>query len=291
MGCRCCRRCCCWHARVSRVAGAAGAGAAAAAAASVAAVAPAAAAAAALQSPARSSCGPSRATCPTRPPPHPPAPSTEFCKQQLWPILHYLVPLSPASLGRFDPALWSAYVRANMAFANKLVEVGAAASSGRRKARVPAGALSATRPSPPSWWRRGSAGGVLDRSARAAGSQRAGALGACGSRPCRLRIHRGAGSLDSARRAHPTGAPALLRRCWARWRTTLCGSTTITCWCCPPCCASASTASSARARAPPGRAPAGRLGLLVQGPPRVPAPAPCCTRVSLAVDRSQNHNL
>lgn len=47
----------------------------------------------------------------------------EFCKQQLWPILHYLVPLSPTSLGRFDPNLWSAYVRANMAFANKLVEV------------------------------------------------------------------------------------------------------------------------------------------------------------------------
>ncbi|KAL4451713.1 hypothetical protein ABPG75_007375 [Micractinium tetrahymenae] len=46
-----------------------------------------------------------------------------FCKQQLWPILHYLIPLNPTSLGRFDPNLWSAYVRANMAFANKLVEV------------------------------------------------------------------------------------------------------------------------------------------------------------------------
>lgn len=52
-----------------------------------------------------------------------PLPPAEFCKQQLWPILHYLVPLSPTSLGRFDPNLWSAYVRANMAFANKLVEV------------------------------------------------------------------------------------------------------------------------------------------------------------------------
>ena len=48
----------------------------------------------------------------------------EFCKQQLWPVLHYLIPLNPTSLGRFDPNLWSAYVRANMAFANKLVEVG-----------------------------------------------------------------------------------------------------------------------------------------------------------------------
>eukprot|EP00887_Chlorella_sp_A99_P001749 scaffold19.g1749.t1 len=47
----------------------------------------------------------------------------KFCKQQLWPMLHYLVPLNPNSPGRFDPGLWSAYVRANMAFANKLVEV------------------------------------------------------------------------------------------------------------------------------------------------------------------------
>jgi hypothetical protein len=38
-------------------------------------------------------------------------------------VLHYLIPLNPTSLGRFDPNLWSAYVRANMAFANKLVEV------------------------------------------------------------------------------------------------------------------------------------------------------------------------
>lgn len=30
-------------------------------------------------------------------------------------------------------------------------------------------------------------------------------------------------------------------RCWATLRTTLCGYTTITCWCCRPCCASAST--------------------------------------------------
>lgn len=47
----------------------------------------------------------------------------KFCKQQLWPMMHYLIPLSPSSPGRFDPGLWSAYVRANMAFANKLVEV------------------------------------------------------------------------------------------------------------------------------------------------------------------------
>ena len=37
-----------------------------------------------------------------------------FCKQQLWPLLHYVLPISPYSLGRFDPDLWQAYVRANM---------------------------------------------------------------------------------------------------------------------------------------------------------------------------------
>ncbi|KAG7667504.1 hypothetical protein KSW81_001205 [Nannochloris sp. 'desiccata'] len=47
----------------------------------------------------------------------------KFCKQQLWPMMHYLIPLNPNSTGRFDPGLWSAYVRANMAFCSKLVEV------------------------------------------------------------------------------------------------------------------------------------------------------------------------
>ncbi|KAL6772144.1 TSPSP1 [Auxenochlorella protothecoides x Auxenochlorella symbiontica] len=47
----------------------------------------------------------------------------QFCKQQLWPLLHYLIPLNPTGVNRFDPDLWSAYVRANMVFANKLVEV------------------------------------------------------------------------------------------------------------------------------------------------------------------------
>lgn len=36
-----------------------------------------------------------------------------FCKQQLWPLFHYLIPLSPTSSGRFDPVLWQAYVKAN----------------------------------------------------------------------------------------------------------------------------------------------------------------------------------
>lgn len=38
---------------------------------------------------------------------------TGFCKQQLWPLFHYLLPLSPLSTGRFDPELWQAYVKAN----------------------------------------------------------------------------------------------------------------------------------------------------------------------------------
>ena len=36
-----------------------------------------------------------------------------FCKQQLWPLFHYLLPLSPLSASRFDPRLWQSYVKAN----------------------------------------------------------------------------------------------------------------------------------------------------------------------------------
>ena len=36
-----------------------------------------------------------------------------FCKQQLWPLFHYMLPLSPMSLGRFNLELWQAYVKAN----------------------------------------------------------------------------------------------------------------------------------------------------------------------------------
>lgn len=46
-----------------------------------------------------------------------------FCKQQLWPMLHYVLPVSPSSQGRFDPELWQAYVKANKIFTDKLVEV------------------------------------------------------------------------------------------------------------------------------------------------------------------------
>lgn len=44
-----------------------------------------------------------------------------FCKQQLWPLLHYVLPMSPNSPGRFDADLWQSYVRANRAFAERLV--------------------------------------------------------------------------------------------------------------------------------------------------------------------------
>ena len=47
----------------------------------------------------------------------------KFCKQQLWPLLHYLMPLSPTSAGRFDADLWGSYVKANKAFADVVVEV------------------------------------------------------------------------------------------------------------------------------------------------------------------------
>ncbi len=36
-----------------------------------------------------------------------------FCKQQLWPLFHYILPVSPSSSGRFDSELWQAYVKAN----------------------------------------------------------------------------------------------------------------------------------------------------------------------------------
>ncbi|KAL3511263.1 hypothetical protein ACH5RR_030664 [Cinchona calisaya] len=46
-----------------------------------------------------------------------------FCKQQLWPLFHYLLPMSPDHGGLFDRQLWQAYVRANKIFADKVMEV------------------------------------------------------------------------------------------------------------------------------------------------------------------------
>jgi trehalose 6-phosphate synthase/phosphatase len=46
-----------------------------------------------------------------------------FCKQQLWPLFHYMLPLSPELGGRFDRVLWRAYVSVNKIFADKIMEV------------------------------------------------------------------------------------------------------------------------------------------------------------------------
>ncbi|KAG0479903.1 hypothetical protein HPP92_010525 [Vanilla planifolia] len=48
-----------------------------------------------------------------------------FCKHYLWPVLHYLLPLSPAALGglQFDRQLWLAYLSANKLFADRVMEV------------------------------------------------------------------------------------------------------------------------------------------------------------------------
>lgn len=53
-------------------------------------------------------------------------PPAGFCKQQLWPLFHYLLPLSPNSSGRFDPDLWQAYVKANKVRASLLARPPAA---------------------------------------------------------------------------------------------------------------------------------------------------------------------
>ncbi|KAJ7555141.1 hypothetical protein O6H91_05G024000 [Diphasiastrum complanatum] len=46
-----------------------------------------------------------------------------FCKQQLWPLFHYALPLTPDNGGRFDRSLWQAYVSVNKVFADKVMEV------------------------------------------------------------------------------------------------------------------------------------------------------------------------
>ncbi|KAJ1693487.1 hypothetical protein LUZ63_010185 [Rhynchospora breviuscula] len=46
-----------------------------------------------------------------------------FCKQYLWPLFHYMLPLSPDLGGRFDQSLWRAYVSVNKIFADKVMEV------------------------------------------------------------------------------------------------------------------------------------------------------------------------
>lgn len=46
-----------------------------------------------------------------------------FCKQQLWPLFHYMLPYSATHGGRFDRSLWEAYVAANKIFSQRVIEV------------------------------------------------------------------------------------------------------------------------------------------------------------------------
>nr|ALN13346.1 trehalose-6-phosphate synthase-13 [Hevea brasiliensis] len=46
-----------------------------------------------------------------------------FCKQQLWPLFHYMLPMCPDHGDRFDRTLWQAYVSANKMFADKIMEI------------------------------------------------------------------------------------------------------------------------------------------------------------------------
>ncbi|XP_010271974.1 PREDICTED: probable alpha,alpha-trehalose-phosphate synthase [UDP-forming] 9 [Nelumbo nucifera] len=46
-----------------------------------------------------------------------------FCKQQLWPLFHYMLPICPDHGDRFNRSLWQAYVSANKIFADRVMEV------------------------------------------------------------------------------------------------------------------------------------------------------------------------
>ncbi|KAL0443806.1 UNVERIFIED_CONTAM: putative alpha,alpha-trehalose-phosphate synthase [UDP-forming] 7 [Sesamum latifolium] len=46
-----------------------------------------------------------------------------FCKKQLWPLFHYMLPFSADHGGRFDRSMWEAYVSANKLFSQKVIEV------------------------------------------------------------------------------------------------------------------------------------------------------------------------
>ncbi|XP_052199099.1 probable alpha,alpha-trehalose-phosphate synthase [UDP-forming] 11 [Diospyros lotus] len=46
-----------------------------------------------------------------------------FCKHYLWPLFHYMLPVTPSHGARFDRSLWQAYVSANKVFADTIMEV------------------------------------------------------------------------------------------------------------------------------------------------------------------------
>ncbi|KAL3535314.1 hypothetical protein ACH5RR_003775 [Cinchona calisaya] len=46
-----------------------------------------------------------------------------FCKHYLWPLFHYMLPVTSSHGVRFDKSMWQAYVSANKIFADKVMEV------------------------------------------------------------------------------------------------------------------------------------------------------------------------
>lgn len=46
-----------------------------------------------------------------------------FCKHQLWPLFHYMLPITSEHGLRFDRSLWQSYVSVNKMFADKVMEV------------------------------------------------------------------------------------------------------------------------------------------------------------------------
>lgn len=46
-----------------------------------------------------------------------------MCKQIIWPLFHYVLPMSPNSEARFDPRMWQAYIAANKVFSDRVVEI------------------------------------------------------------------------------------------------------------------------------------------------------------------------
>lgn len=102
----------------------------------------------------------------------------------------------------------------------------------------------------------------------------------------------GVGLMLCRRRCLPLLLAPRCPRSWAAWRRITCGSTTITCWCCPRCCASASTASSEQARrrhtphpraAAQGCKPGRHSSSLASGACHLPLLLPC--RTLLCVSR------
>ncbi|XP_073526422.1 uncharacterized protein [Phyllobates terribilis] len=46
-----------------------------------------------------------------------------FCKHHLWPLFHYMLPISSSHCACFDRSLWEAYVAANKIFSQRVIEV------------------------------------------------------------------------------------------------------------------------------------------------------------------------